>query len=217
MDTTLAFPLESDEERLHAFGLSTEIFHDALRAATSRAASRSALALKSSAGRDIYDDGMEGLHQLLQPHGWKLLPVNRQPRLVHPEGTLSFAISSAINVGKARGLVPRTRKKGPATRGSLVAMPDLTPSLFADLDAEVAARLEAAERAPLYFLLCERITVGGNGLSLEFSQPAGMTEGGIVNTWRDRIEVRDLMLEGDLSVFDQPDEPDEFDVPVEPR
>lgn len=214
MDIERAPSLESDEARLHALGLSTEIFHNALREGASRAANRSALALESSAGTDIYHDGMENLHQLLQPEGWRLLRVELQPRLVHPAGIVSFAIASGVNVGKPN---LRTGRKGPATRGSLTA-PDLTPSLFADLDAELRARLaEVAERAPFYFLLCERIAAGGNGLLLEFAQPAGMTYGGSVNTWADRIGVPVLELEGDLSVFDSQGELDEIDVPVEPR
>jgi hypothetical protein len=210
MDNAVESRLESDEGRLRAFGLSTAIFHNALRPGASRAANRSILALESSAGNDIYHDGMENLHQLLQPHGWKLSRIDLQPRLVHPEGIVSFTIASGINVQTGS---MRTGRKGPATRGSLPT-PDLTPSLFEDLDAELAA---IAAKAPFYFLLWERILLGGNGLRLEFAQPAGMTEGGSVNAWADRIKVPDLMLEGDLSVFDRPDETDEFDVPVEPR
>lgn len=214
MGTEFASSWEGDESRLRAFGLSTEILHNALREGASRAANRSALALESSAGTDIYHDGMENLHQILQPDGWRLLRVDLQPRLVHPGGIVSFAIASGVNVGKPN---LRTSRKGPATRGSLTT-PDLTPSLFADLDAELRVKLAAvAERAPFYFLLCERIAAGGNGLLLEFAQPAGMTFGGSVNTWGDRIGVPALELEGDLSVFDSPGEGDEIDVPVEPR
>lgn len=75
----------SDEQRLAAFGLST-IFHDGLRAGATRATNRSALALETSPGTDIYHDGMESLAQILAPEGWRLMSVDKQPRLVHPEG-----------------------------------------------------------------------------------------------------------------------------------
>jgi len=218
MAITAAAPSESnDEERLNAFGLSSEVFHDGMRPGASRAANRSTLALDSAPGTDVYHDGMENLHRILKPRGWRIVVLEQQPRLVHPDGILSFTISSAINVGKATMRTPRTRKKGPATRSSLEA-PDLGPGLFDDLDDKVAARLvEASKKAPFYFLLCERVTRGDCGLLLEFSEPAGMTKGGSVNRWGDRIAVSFLDLNGDLSVFDNPDGGDAIDVPVEPR
>lgn len=205
-----------DEQRLAAFGLSYTIFHDGLRAGATRAANRSALALDTSPGTDIYHDGMEGLAQILASDGWRLMYVDKQPRLVHPEGIVSFAVSSGINVGKANMRVPRTRKKGIATRNSLTPAPS-TPSLFDDPENDRLAELaRAAEKAPFYFLLFERVTVGKSGLLLEFSRPAEMTDGGSVVDWADRIAVPILDLEGDLSMFDEPGD-DEFDVAVEPR
>lgn len=218
MSTLVATPSESnDERRLNEFGLSTEIFHNGLRPGASRAANRTALALASSPGTDIYHDGMEQLAQILYPAGWRLVPVDRQPRLLHPDRAMSFTISSGINVGKANMRTPRTNKKGPATRNSLAA-PGFEPGLFEDLDATLVAELvAAAEQAPFYFLLCDRTRVGGSGLILEFSRPAGMTEGGSVNDWSERIGVDFLDIDGDLSVFDNPDDGDGLDVPVEPR
>lgn len=205
-----------DEQRLEAFGLSHAIFHDGLRTGATRAANRSALALETSPGTDIYHDGMEGLAQVLAAQGWRLAPVDKQPRLVHPDGIVSFAVSSGINVGKSNVRTPRTRKKGKATRNSL-ATPTSTPSLFDDPEGEKLAELvRAAEKAPFYFLLFERITVGKSGLLLEFSQPSAMTDGGSVVDWADRITVPFLDLEGDLSMFDGPDDSG-FDVAVEPR
>lgn len=217
MSVTTSAPYESDDERrLNAIDLSTEILHNGLRPGASRAANRSPLALDSSPGSDVYHDGIENLHRLLKPSGWRLLPVDQQPRLVHPDGIVSFTISSGINVGKMNMRTPRTRKKGPATRNSL-AVPNFSPGLFDDVDAALAARLaEAAKKAPFYFLLWERAT-HDSGLVLEFSEPAGMTDGGSVNAWDDRIGVPFLALEGDLSVFDDPDDGDEIDVPVDPR
>lgn len=205
-----------DEQRLEAFGLSHTIFHDGLRAGATRAANRSALALETSPGTDIYHDGMEGLAQILASDGWRLMSIDKQPRLVHPDGIVSFAVSSAINVGKANMRVPRTRKKGIATRNSLAPHPS-APSLFDDAECDKLVELaRAAEKAPFYFLLFERITVGETGVLLEFSRPATMTNGGSVVDWAERIGVPLLDLEGDLSMFDEPDS-DEFDVTVEPR
>lgn len=207
-----------DEDRLAEFGLSTQIFHDALRPGASRANNRSSLALDSSAGTDIYHDGMENLHRILRPTGWNLIPVEKQPRMVHPEGRVSFTVSAAANVGETNVRLPRTRKKGPATRNSLAVLKPV-PGLFPDIDAELLAHWQAVERkAPFYFLLCERVLRGGNGLALEFSRPAHMTEGGSVNGWTERNRVGYLDLDGDLDVFDDPDEDEDgIDVRVEPR
>lgn len=217
MSLTTASPFEPNSEaRLVTFGLSTEILHNGLRPGGSRAANRTALALDSSPGTDIYHDGMEQLAQLLYPAGWRLVMVDRQPRLLHPERIVTFTISSGINVGQWNMRMPRTRRKGKATRLAL-APPEPHPSLFGDLGVESPEELVvAAQNSPLYFLLVER-TVGGNGLHIEFSRPSEMTDGGSVNNWADRIQVGFLDLEGDLSVFDNPDDGDEFDVPVEPR
>lgn len=210
---------EDDERRLEAFGLSTGRIHDGLRRGAERAANRSSHALKTAAGTDIYQDGMEDFARLLTADGWRAVEVDGQPRLLHPMGALAFTISSGINVGGAdlrEG--PRTRRKGKATKGSLVPQAP-HPSLFGDEDAVGSAQLVAqALAAPFYFLLCERAPRGG-GVYIELARPAGMTEGGSVNEWSDRIRVGFLPLEGDLSVFDpqNDDGPDEFDVSVEPR
>lgn len=220
MATLIAQPYDHDDERrLLTLGLSTELIHNGLRRGAERAANRSALALKTAAGTDIYQDGMEDFNQLLVPDGWQRVEVDGQPRLLHPVDALSFTISSGINVGSTdlrRG--PRTRRKGKATRGSLVPrLPD--PSLFEVENAVDPAVLAArAAAAPFYFLLCERAPRGG-GVHIELAQPANMTDGGSVNEWNDRIRVGFLPLGGDLSVFDESDDegPDEFDVSVEPR
>ncbi|WP_156023234.1 hypothetical protein [Terracoccus sp. 273MFTsu3.1] len=206
----------NDEGRLKAFGLSSELLHAGLRAGASRAANRSALALRSSAGTDIYHDGMEQFAQLLHADGWRLRSVDQQPRLLHPQGLVAFAISSGVNVGKSTMRMPRTKRKGLATRKAL-ATPPRPASLFDFNDAAHEGQMSgAASDAPLYFLLCERIH-HGNGLLLEFSRPAQMTWGGSVTEWADRIAVEHLDLDGDLSVFDNPDGDDAFEVQVEPR
>lgn len=210
---------EDHERRLEAFGLSTQLIHNGLRRGAERAANRSSHALKTAAGTDIYQDGMEDFAQLLTAHRWRAVEVDGQPRLLHPAGAMAFTISAGINVRSADlRQRPRTRRKGKATRGSLVPQPP-HPSLFGDEDSVGSAELVAqAAAAPFYFLLCERALRGG-GVHIELAQPAGMTPGGSINQWSDRIPVGFLPLEGDLSVFDDPDDegPDQFDVFVEPR
>lgn len=209
---------QGDERRLAALGLSTELIHNGLRRGAVRAANRSSHALKTSAGTDIYLDGMEDFTQLLTADGWRAVNVDGQPRLPHPAGLLTFTISSGIKVGNPDlRESPRTHRKGKATKDSLVPRPT-HPSLFGDDSVDADAIVRKAAAAPFYFLLCERQKTGG-GVSIEFARPAHMTEGGSVNEWSERIRVGFLQLEGDLSVFDSPDDggPDEFDVPVEPR
>jgi hypothetical protein len=214
-----ASPFDHDDERrLEALGLSTETIHNGLRRGAERAANRSSHALKTAPGTDIYLDGMEDFAQILSAAGWRAVEIDGQPRLLHPDGIAAFAISSGINVGKT-GLRtgPRTRRKGKATRNALAPQPR-HPTLFEDENlVDLAELIAKATGAPFYFLLCERAQ-RGDGVHLELARPAGMTDGGSVNQWADRIGVAFLSLEGDLSVFDQPEEgPDEFEVPVEPR
>lgn len=197
------------EARLSTFGLSTELFHIALRSGLTRAANRTALALASSPGTDIYHDTMEQLALALAEDGWKLVLVGRQPRLLHPGRLISFTLASGENVAdpdpRRR---PRTRRKGKATRESL-ELPHQRDALFEDLQSVVTA---AAQSAPLWLLVHERTD---RGLKLEFSRPAGMTDGGIVKDWADRIPLAFLDLDGDLTVFEDVAASD-IEVPVEP-
>lgn len=206
----------SHERRLGELGLSSAIVHDGLRRGAMRASNRTARALASSGGTDIYHDAMEDFHRLLGADRWFLDEVDGQPRIFHPEGLVSFTVSSGINVGQKK---MRTRKKGPATRRSL-AVPAIVPSLFPEIDAELLDKRAArAKQAPFYLLMVERSSQGGNGLLIELAEPVEMSDGNSVTAWGERIRVEYLDLGGDLSVFTTPsDSPgDEFDVPVTPR
>lgn len=213
---TIALPAgDGDERRLNSFGLTTETFHTALRPGLSRAANRTAMALPSSAGTDIYHDTMEQLALALADAGWKLVWVDRQPRLLHPDALIAFTLASGTNVANPdRRKSPRTRKKGKATRNSLATPQVEAFPLFDEPDVEQdSALVAAAAQAPLWFLVYERTD---RGLNLEFSRPAEMTESGEVMAWQERILIGFLDLDGDLSIFDNPNNGD-FDVPVEPR
>lgn len=214
--TTTAPPAgDGDERRLNSFGLTTEVLHTALRPGLSRAANRTAMALPSSAGTDIYYDTMEQLALALADVGWKLVWVDRQPRLLHPSALVAFTLAAGTNVANPdRRKSPRTRKKGKATRNSLAAPQVEVLPLFGEPEVEQDAVLvAAATQAPLWLLLHERTA---RGLNLELSRPADMTEAGAVVAWDERILIGFLDLDGDLSIFDNPDDGD-FDVPVAPR
>lgn len=210
----------NDESRLNALGLSLEILHTALRPGLSRASNRGVQALSSSPGTDIYHDTMEQLALRLAGAGWApvLVGKGKQPRFLHPDGLLSFTVASAVDVANPdRRKRPRTLK-GPATRDSLGAPSVDEWALFTDPEAERAAeRAQIAESAPLWFLLHERTD---RGLKLEFSRPVGMTGTtgrGVVHDWDDRIFIPFLDLDGDLSVFDDPNDGEGgIDVQVEP-
>ncbi|MCS6579080.1 hypothetical protein [Curtobacterium poinsettiae] len=214
--TATALPAgEGDERRLNDLGLTTGAIHAALRPGLSRAANRTAMALPSSAGTDIYHDTMEQLALALSDEGWELVWVDRQPRLLHPDALIAFTLASGTNVAASdHRKSPRTRKKGKATRKSLAAPQVDVLSLFEDPNVEQAADLvSAAAQAPLWFLVHERTE---RGLNLEFSRPGRMTPAGAVVAWEERILIGFLDLDGDLSIFNNPDDGD-FDVPVAPR
>ena len=202
-----------DERRLNEFGLSSPLFHTALTPGTSRARGRTALALLTTPGNDIYHNTMEELALMLAPEGWQPVDVDGQPRLLHPDGIMSFTLASATNVAHPdRRKSPRTRGKGPATRKSLAIQVAQDFALF-DLpdSSKNTALVAAAHQAPLWMLLHERT---GSGLNLEFARPSVMTPGGTVTAWSDSIAVPALHLDGDLSAFDGPDGGEDFDVPV---
>lgn len=212
--TLTRFSAFGDESRLGVFGLSNEIIHAGLRPGVSRAKNRSSLALQSSAGTDIYHDGMEQFALQLAGDGWQLVYVDQQPRLLHPEGLMSFTLAAGTNVAHSDPRKkPRTRRKGQSTRDSLAEPEPELPTLF-DLPNEVVEKklVATAKSAPLWFLLHERTD---RGLKLEFARPSQMTDKGIVCDWKESIEVPFLDLDGDFSTFDGPDLGD-FDVAVEP-
>jgi hypothetical protein len=206
-----------DERRLGEFGLSTELFHTALRPGASRAANRTSMALRSTPGTDLYHDTMEQLHLLLADAGWSLVYVDHQPRLLHPDGLISLTIASGTNVANPdRRQKPRTRRKGKATRSSL-AKPKLevATTMFDVPTVDQMADLEAAaEAAPLWLLVHERTE---RGIKLEFGRPAKMTDSGIVTAWADSIVVGFLDLDGDLSIFDDPGDDGDYEVTIESR
>jgi hypothetical protein len=203
------------EGRLRAFGLSTELIHMALRPGLSRAANRTSKALRSTPGTDIYHDTMEHLHLLLAEMGWSLVHIDHQPRLLHPDARIAVAIASGTNVASwDPRWTPRTRRKGVATRNSLAGPRAEVVALFDVPGVEQDEELvNAARLAPLWLLVHERTV---RGLNLELSRPAGMNASGIVTEWADRIIIGFLDLDGDLTVFDNPDDGG-FDVPVQPR
>lgn len=202
------------ERRLAGFGLSTELIHTTLRPGLSRATNRTSMALRSTPGTDIYHESMEQLHHRLSETGWRLVYVGHQPRLLHPDGLISFTIASGTNVANPdHRRKPRTRRKGKATRESLAGPRAQMSTLFDVPEIEQERELvAAAEAAPLWLLVHERTE---RGLNLELSRPAEMTASGIVTDWNDRIVIGFLDLDGDLSVFDDPGD-DGIDVAVEP-
>jgi hypothetical protein len=203
------------ERRLNELGLSTDLIHTALGPGLSRAANRSSQALRSTPGTDIYHDAMEHFHQLLSVDGWSLVYVDQQPRLLHPNGLMAFTVAAGRNVesGNIRRK-PRTGKKGKATRESLAKPRPQDPMLFGGDEVQKAAALNASARsAPLWMLVHERTP---RGLRLELSRPNGMTPGGIVNDWEERIPVAFLDLDGDLSIFATPDDDGDINFSVEP-
>lgn len=205
----------SDDERLELLGLSVTIIHDAFRPALSTANGRSRLALRSTPGTDLYHNGMEQFALRLSQDGWQLVYVDHQPRLLHPEGLISFTLAAAANVGERHPRKkPRTGRKGKATRASLDPAENW-PTLFeigeTRLNHELAA---AAERAPFWMLVHEKTD---QGLKLELLRPQAMSPAGVVNNWSDSISIPFLPFD-DMSVFDSPDdEAFEVDVAVEPR
>lgn len=204
----------SDEQRLAQFGLSTELIHMGMRPGLTRAANRTSLALRSTPGTDIYHDGMEQLNRLLVERGWDLVYIDHQPRLLHPDRIMAFTIASGVDVANPdRRKQPYTRRKGDATRSSLDQSANKTASLFEVPDIVQEKKLVAAtEAAPLWLLIHERTE---RGMNLELSRPAVMTESGRITDWSDRILIKFLDLDGDLTVFDQSDDGD-IDVNVEP-
>jgi hypothetical protein len=216
MDTVALARLSptGDEARLNAFGLSSEVIHTALRPGVSRASNRTSMALRSTPGTDIYHDGMEQFALLLMDDGWRLVYVDQQPRLLHPEGLISFTLASGSTVAHSdHRKKPRTRRKGQSTRDSLAAPRTEVPALFEiPRIKEEKEHAAAAKSAPLWFLLHERTQ---HGLKMEFARPSHMTEKGVVDGWEDSIAVPFLDLDGDFSTFEAPD-PGDFDVAVEP-
>ncbi|SEB10133.1 hypothetical protein SAMN04515680_3268 [Leifsonia sp. 21MFCrub1.1] len=102
-----------------------------------------------------------------------------------------------------------------ATRAALAPPVAAMPlSIFEDqIESERALAQAAAQTAPLWLLVHERTD---HGLRIELSRPALMTESGVVYDWEDRILIDFLDLNGDLSIFDEPDDAGGFDVFVEP-
>lgn len=212
----LSYTSDDDERRLGLFGLSTHLIHTALRPGLFRATNRTALALPSTPGTDIYHDTMEQFHLMLVERDWRIIYVDQQPRLVHPENLFCFTIASAENVADPDPRRwPRTRK-GIATREALSPATEANDALFDVAGARKSDVVSSIAVPPLWLLLHER---SDHGLKLELSRPAQpMTGSGVIAHWHDRIRIGFLPLDGNLTMFDRrPDDDDPIDVVVEPR
>ena len=206
-----------DEQRLAEFGLSSSDFHTAFSPGLSRAANRSKLAPLNAAGTDLYNDGFELLAQILVGRKWRHQPVMQQPRVIHPDGKLQLALSSAQGVGDSdHRVTPKTRHKGPAT---LLSLDRSVPSSQVPFDLPEFAQDEplspALAGAPFWFVLYQR---EGSRLALALGRPAGTDYSDRVVDWSDMIGIEPLDGAGDMSVFGSGDDGDhDIDVPVEPR
>ncbi|KAE8127445.1 MULTISPECIES: hypothetical protein [Bifidobacterium] len=203
--------LSRADQELAQFNLTTEILHLGVARGLRNARNRTAAALPSAKGSDIYQDSMEDLTALLKPKGWRLLQFHMQPRLVHPNGVMSFTVSAAKGLSSRSGDGPITNAKGRSTRMSLSSKPYAQDALF---EAEENESDPVFDEIPFFFLLHEYTPAG---LYLELSSPAAMDDKtGVVTEWSQRIPIPFLSATGDLSPFatDGPD--DDFDVPVEP-
>lgn len=217
MAITQLFPHSSpdDELRLVEFGLTSEDFHVAFRPGLSRALNRTELAPPNAAGTDLYNDTFELLAQILVARGWRKVVITGQSRLIHPDGSLQLALSSAVGVADPDPRVkPKTRRKGPATQRSLdddatKALQPLPLPEWMDEDA-LPTKLKDA---PFWFVLYER---QGNSLDIALGRPAGMNNAHQVITWTDGINIARLNGDDDFAVFDGIDDGG-INVPVEPR
>jgi hypothetical protein len=203
------------DSRLDRLGLSVELIHDALRPALEHAQNRSALATKSARGSDLYQDSFENLAKRLVLGGWKVQDVDGQPRLVHFDARLSLTVSSAVNVASADPrLLPRTRKKGPATARSVTSPAPRSSLDIPEFQMLASAQNEGSE-APLWFVLHELVD---EGLNISVARPAGLNSSGAVVKWEEQIPLPSLRTDEDFSVFDDGDsDAAAFDVPVSPR
>lgn len=204
-----------DELRLAEFGLTSEDFHVAFRPGLSRALNRTELAPPNAAGSDLYNDTFELLANILVARGWRKVVIAGQSRLIHPDGLLQLALSSAVNVADPDHRVkPKTRRKGPATKRSLDvdAINALQPLPLREWMDEDALPTKLKD-APFWFVLYER---QGTSLDIALGRPAGMNSADQVVTWTDEIKIARLNGDDDFAVFDGTDDGG-FDVPVEPR
>ncbi|MCL9664167.1 hypothetical protein L2091_02870 [Curtobacterium albidum] len=209
----------ADEQRLAQFGLSSELIHDALRRGVSRALSRTGFANPGAGNTDIYQDGSEDLRARLARRDWVTATINNQKRVIHPEGKMSIVVASADYVSLVGDPQrrPLTREKGPATLDEIRKTQRADGQAFFALpgvpDPEPLDAQELAKVAPLWMLLHQ---LEGRTLLLELAQPDGYRSDHRVDSWRQRIQLRPLVLGDVLDFPETPDQPD-FDIPISRR
>lgn len=193
--------------RLREFSLSAEVLVDAVRRGAQRGACRSALALPSAAGTDLYHDTMEDLAQALTRRGWARITVASQPRLEHPDGLLAITVSSARGAGVPASR-PRTHRKGPATQNYLARVPAQDALFDLDDPADAPPRGTVPE-ADLWFLLLDRYD---GYVTAELSRPSEVNAAGQVVGWSERVLLPSVRTDGEVAdpwadAADPPDDP----------
>ena len=200
---------------LSVLDLNVERVHSIFYRGMMRASARNSLSLPGSAGTDLYHDGMQDLHSEQSQRGWRLVTVNGQPRVVHPENEAAIVIAAAEGlVGDRNGRRVQTRRpKGSATIKSINGQRFDQPMLFGSSEFGKDEQ-ETLDSAPLWMLLHEwRDQV----LYLAVAKPNGYSPGRIVNTWSHFESMPALVLDGGISLEDYSlygGEEEEYDVPV---
>ena len=206
---------QTPEWGLEQFGLTESLIHDCVRPAWVRSRARSSLATSGAAGTDLYLDISENLATSLSELGWQRVRVQNQQRMVHPDGVIAIAVSSAVDVANSDPKKhPRTQSKGPATLGSLgrERFPGQKPFDLDEFQNESEVEKEL-DRAPLWLLLHETLE---SEVRLSLAHPVGSDRQGNVVDFGSRVNISPLRLDADLEIFRNDDEGDgiDFDVSV---
>ena len=208
------FRVDHNKNSLGQFGLSEDILQSCAQYAWDKARRRTALASPSASGTDLYQEMTEQLAIVLSAQGWRKDVVHGQQRIVHPDGLIGIAVSSATNVASDDPKKqPRTRsKKGLSTLEDLDSsvMPGQDTFDLEEFRLQDAAN-EKLKNAPLWFLLHEERE---DFFYLSLARPAAADKQGYIIGFSYEIHIKPLSADQDLDLFREEDGDGDIDFEV---
>jgi hypothetical protein len=160
-----------------------------------------------------WGETVRALREYVLPKGWSRSDENNYAVVIDPLGEMAIAVATGDAATGMKDLVPTTKaNKGPSTADAVQAN-HLQLLLFGDLPVPSAAN-DGGDKERLTWLLLVHRAI--SEVRCELSLPVTMGADGKVSSWKERILLPAIPLDGDPVEIVPPQQPD-IDIDVKRR
>lgn len=167
---------------------------------------------KASPGLALWSEGTAALRRLLVGrHKWEYDELGGQPRTVRPDGKMAIVVQGGdLNTGCEYGNPSTSNPKGKVT--ALCVSANAAQLSFFDVDMDLTDEAEEALGPMTWVLL---MAIVGKHFRAELSLPDEISESGFVVSWKTRVILTPIPVDGDdLVISAEDDTPREANVAV---